>query len=126
MITISPMATTKLKELLSEEGSSGSSLRIIAIPSGNGVQYTLSLEDNPQKDDRLLDHDGVSIVIDSDSEPLLEGSEIDYVETLMRSGFTISNSNFPAGGGGGCGSGGCGCGSGGGGCGCGSGGCGGH
>jgi len=124
MITISPMATTKLKELLSEEGSSGSSLRIIAIPSGNGVQYTLALEDNPQKDDRLLDHDGVSIVIDSDSEPLLEGSEIDYVETLMRSGFTISNSNFPAGGG--CGSGGCGCGSGGGGCGCGSGGCGGH
>ena len=116
MINISPMATTKLKELLSEEGSSGSSLRIIAIPSGQGVQYTLALEDKPQKDDRLLEHEGVSIVVDSDSEPLLEGSEIDYVETLMRSGFTISNSNFPAGGGG-CGSGGCGCG---------SGGCGGH
>jgi iron-sulfur cluster assembly protein len=125
MITISPMATTKLKELLSEEGSSDSSLRIIAIPSGEGVQYTLALEDNPQKDDTLLEHDGVPIVVDSDSEPLLEGSEIDYVETLMRSGFTISNANFPAGGG--CGSGGCGCGSGGsGGCGCGSGGCGGH
>ena len=91
MITISPMATTKLKELLSEEGSSGSSLRIIAIPSGQGVQYTLALEDNPQKDDKLLDHDGVSIVIDSDSEPLLEGSEIDYVNELGGSYLKIIN-----------------------------------
>ena len=94
MITISPMATTKLKELLSEEGSSGSSLRIIAIPSGQGVQYTLALEDNPQKDDTLLDHDGVSIVIDSDSEPLLEGSEIDYVETVSYTHLPLTTSDL--------------------------------
>ena len=55
---------------------------------------------------------GVNIVVDNDSAPLIDGTEIDYVEGLMRSGFVVNNPNFATGmGGGGCGSeGGCACG----------------
>ena len=60
------------------------------------------------------------VLIDSNAVELIKGTEVDYVDGLMRSGFVISNPNLPASsGGGGCGGGGggCGCGSGGGGCG---------
>jgi len=59
----------------------------------------------------------VSILIDPDSAPLMEGAEIDYMDGLMKSGFVINNPNIQSGGcacgGGGCGGGeggGCACG----------------
>jgi len=40
-----------------------------------------------------VEHQGLKLVVDPDSAPLLEGAEIDYVDDLMRSGFTIYNPN---------------------------------
>ena len=81
----------------------------------------------------VVETSGVSILVDSDSAPMMEGAEIDYIDGLMKSGFVINNPNIQAASGCGCGAGGggCACGAGGGGgCGCGAGGggcaCGGH
>jgi iron-sulfur cluster insertion protein len=112
MINVSVLAVTKLKEILEEEGKPESSLRIMVSPNPNGgPSYSLTLEDQAREVDTVLDANGVCIVVDSDSLPLVEGAEIDYVEGLMRSGFVINNPNF-ASEGGGCGSegGGCACG----------------
>jgi Fe-S cluster assembly iron-binding protein IscA len=46
--------------------------------------------------------------VDSESAPFLDGAQVDYIEDVIRSGFTISNPNVQSGGG--CGSGGCACG----------------
>lgn len=129
MINISPIAAEKLKDILVEQGEEGSSLRVILMPGANGgAQYMLALEHEAKSDDTVITAEGVSILLDPDSAPLMEGAEIDYMDGLMRSGFVINNPNIQSGGG--CGSGGCGCGAGGGGCGCGAGGggcgCGGH
>ena len=102
--------------------------------AGGGAQYMLSLEENVKSTDSIIDASGVGLVVDNDSLPLLDGSEIDYVDGLMKSGFVINNPNFLAeGGGGGCGCGGGGCGAGaqdetaqGPSCACGGGGCGSH
>ena len=136
MITISPLASEKLKEILVEQGEEGSSLRVVLMPGQHGgAQYMLALEKDAKTDDTIVNSDGVQILIDPDSAPLMEGAEIDYMDGLMKSGFVINNPNVQTGGcacGGG-GGGGCGCGGGGGGgCGCGGGGggggcaCGGH
>ena len=55
------------------------------------------------------------MLVDSESAPLVDGAQIDYMEGLMRSGFVISNPNVEFAGGGGCGGGGGGCACGGGG-----------
>ena len=122
MIDITSEAAEQLKSILQEEGEETSALRVIVMPGGNGgVQYMLSLESDVREDDVSMDTDGIKVVVDSYSVPLLEGAKIDYVNTLMRSGFVISNPNFVGGGGGcGCGGGGGGCGGGGGACGCGA------
>ena len=121
MINISPMASEKLKEILVEQGEEGSSLRVVLMPGAHGgAQYMLALEKEARSDDTIIDSEGVKILIDADSAPMMEGAEIDYMDGLMRSGFVINNPNIQSGGcacgGGGCGSDGCG---GGGACGCG-------
>ena len=95
MITLSDLAAEKLKEVLEEEGQPGASLRLMASPGANGgLSYILTLEEQPKADDTMMHANGVSLVVDNDSVPLLEGTEIDYVEGLMRSGFVINNPNF--------------------------------
>lgn len=124
LVTISESANLKLKELLNEHSDQGSYLRMMIMPNSNGgYQYALGIEETEGDGDLLVDGTGdIKVLIDSNAVELIKGTEIDYVDGLMRSGFVISNVNLPvSSGGGGCGSGGggCGCGNGGGG-GCGS------
>ena len=128
ILEVSSLAADKFKEILSEQGAEDGMLRVVVMPGAHGgLQYMLSVETDPAKDDFIIDTETIRILIDSDSAPLLEGAHIDYVEDLMRSGFVIRNPNAEAMGGcacgGGGGGGGCGGGGGGGGCGGGGGGC---
>lgn len=137
ILEVSDLAAEKFRDLLKEQGEENGMLRVMVTPGPNGgMQYMLSVEHEAADDDLIIDASTIRVLVDPDSAPLIEGSQIDYSEGLMRSGFVISNPNFQAGGcgcGGG-GGGGCGCGGGGGGGGgCGSGGgggggcgCGGH
>ena len=121
---ITALAIERIKEVLTEQGESDSSLRVIAMPAeAGGLQYMLTMEKESQPDDTVMDVEGVKFLMDSDSAPFLEEATIDYVEQFGgQVGFVVNNPMFASAGG--CGSGGCGCGAGG--CGCGSGGCGSH
>ena len=116
MIEVTTEAVEKLKAIMEDEEAEESALRVVVVPSGHGVQYMLTLESEQNEDDVLTVIDGVRVLIDADSAPIMQGARIDYVEDLMRSGFTIDNPNVASAG--------CGCGAGAGGCGCGAGGCG--
>ena len=118
IIEVTETAALKLEEIINEQGGEeGSLLRMMVVPGPQGsFQYMLGMEKEANDDDFVIDAASVKVLVDPESAPLVEGAQIDYVDGLMRSGFVISNPNFPASAGGG------GCGSGGGGCGCGSGG----
>ena len=110
MLTVTSQASEKLKEILEEEGQPSAALRVIVVPNAHGAEYMLALEEEPAEDDTILHENGVRVLVDRDSVPLLEGAEIDYSEGLMRSGFVINNPNI-ASTGGSCGCGGnCACG----------------
>ena len=126
LIEVTSLAAEKLQEVIKDHGEDGSLLRVMVMPGQNGgMQYVLGVEKEAKDDDFVIETDTIQVLIDTESAPLIEGAQIDYVEGLMRSGFVISNPNLQGGcacggsGGGGCGGGGCGGGGGGGGCGCG-------
>ena len=127
LLEVTDLAAQKFKDIIDEQGESDGMLRVMVMadPHG-GVQYMLSVEDEASENDFVVEADPIQVLVDADSAPLLDGSTIDYMEGLMRSGFVISNPNLQGYGGGGCACGGGGCGGGGGGCGGGGGGCGGH
>ena len=113
-IVITPAAIEKLKTILAEEGE-GNSLRVMVMPGGHGLQYMLTAEKEKNDDDLTENYGGLQVIMDTDSAPLLEGAEIDYIEELTRTGFTINNPNaklFGAAGGCACGGGACACGGG--------------
>ena len=128
IVDITPLAAQKLKDALAEQGQAGALLRVMPMPGPHGgFQYAMSIEQEAKDDDFTMDVEGLTVLVDSESAPLVDGAQIDYMEGLMRSGFVISNPNveFAGGGCGGGGGGGCACGGGGGGYGAGGGGCGG-
>lgn len=123
IVDITSLAAQKLKDALAEQGQAGALLRVMPMPGPHGgFQYAMSIEEEAKDDDFVMNIEDLTVLVDSESAPLVEGAQIDYIEGLMRSGFVISNPNVEFAGGGGCGGGGCGCGGGGGGCGCGGGG----
>ena len=130
LIDVTSAAVQQLEKVLAEQGEEGSLLRVMVMPGQHGgFQYMLGVEQEAKADDIVIEAENISVIVDGESAPLVDGAQIDYVDGLMRSGFVISNPNMAASGGGcacGGGGGGCGGGGGGGGSACGGGGCGGH
>lgn len=130
MLTVNPAASKKIQEVIAQQREHGSNvfgLRLSVYPGGcSGFQYGMSLAEKAEDGDWVGDFEGVKVVVDADSQALLSGVVVDYVETVQAQGFTISNPNAKGCGcgksfqsedapaaeeaSGGCGSGGCGCG----------------
>src|SRR3972149_8232022 len=93
MLTITAKAADKAKEIFKDKGLQGeAALRVFVVGGGcSGYQYGLAPPRQPDEDDFVIEHDGVTLVVDPDSAPLLEGAEVDYVDDLMKAGFTIFN-----------------------------------
>lgn len=102
-LIISPAALMAVKQLLYERNVPDYALRIIASSVGYlGVQFSLALEAEAEHTDRVLEVEGVRILLDSASLTHLNGVHIDYVENLASKGFQITQPNVSSG---------CGCGS---------------
>ena len=59
----------------------------------SGYQYGMALARSTEEDDIVLEQGGVRIVVDPESAQYLDGAEIDYVDEVMKSGFSIYNPN---------------------------------
>ena len=109
MITISDYAAEHMRGLLSEQQEDDLVVRIYARAGhANHVQYGMGFDNEIAPDDVVVEANGIHFVVDAQSAPYVEGSEIDYVDALMGKGFTLSNPNYAQGCG--CGNGSCGCG----------------
>jgi iron-sulfur cluster assembly protein len=94
MISITDKAAEKVKALLVEKEAAEGALRVFVAGGGcSGYQYGMALAQEAEEDDLILEQAGIRLVVDPESAPLLKGAEIDYVEDIMKSGFTIFNPN---------------------------------
>ena len=94
MVTVTDKAASKAKTILAERGIENGALRVFVVGGGcSGYQYGMAIARNREDGDIAIDANGVTILVDEESAPLLSGAEVDYVEDLMKSGFTIFNPN---------------------------------
>ena len=93
LISLTPLAAAKVKELLAEEGDETLVLRV-AIQGGgcSGFQYGLGF-DSVAEGDLQLELEGVPVVVDPFSAPYLRGTTIDFLNSIQESGFKIDNPN---------------------------------
>ncbi|MBA2520919.1 MAG: iron-sulfur cluster assembly accessory protein [Chloroflexota bacterium] len=98
MMTITQEAASQLKSFLVDNGSPEAGLRVFVAPGGcSGLQYGMTIEDNGEDGDEVIETDGVRLFVDNFSAMYLAGSEVDYVNSLMGGGFTVHNPNAVSG-----------------------------
>ncbi len=90
-IELSDTAAKRILKLLQDE-TAGAKFRVAVEGGGcNGFQYKFDFDSNKNADDVLIAKDGVEVLIDPTSAELLQGSVINYVETLGFAHFEIKN-----------------------------------
>jgi iron-sulfur cluster assembly protein len=93
-VSLTGEALTQLRSLLEKEANPQLGLRVFVSGGGcSGLQYGMAFDDNLRPGDQVVEQDGVRILIDDFSAPHIQGSEIDYVDSLMGAGFTVHNPN---------------------------------
>jgi len=98
MLTITPAAADQLKTFLSEQGTPDHALRVFVAPGGcSGLQYGMTIEEEADEGDEIIETGGVRLMVDTFSAMYLGGAEVDYVNSLMGGGFTVRNPNAVAG-----------------------------
>jgi iron-sulfur cluster assembly protein/iron-sulfur cluster insertion protein len=93
MITFTDSAVKKISELESEKGGAGKMLRIFVEAGGcSGFEYGMSF-DQKKEDDKVLENNGISFLMDPTSLDYLNGSVVDFDDGLNGKGFDIQNPN---------------------------------
>ncbi|MBX7221357.1 MAG: iron-sulfur cluster assembly accessory protein [Blastocatellia bacterium] len=94
-LLLTSKAVTEVKKFIESEGiGPEGGLRVRVMPGGcSGFQYALDVEDEPRDGDNVILHEGLRVFVDPFSEQYLEGVEVDYVTSVMGSGFTFKNPN---------------------------------
>lgn len=93
MVTLTEAASRKLGELLQQQGGVVG-LRLTVQTGGcSGYSYGMSFAEAQQEGDWVGEFGGVKVFVDPQSAPVLEGVEVDWVESLQATGFAIRNPN---------------------------------
>jgi iron-sulfur cluster assembly accessory protein len=93
VISMTPTAAEKVRELLQQENDPGLGLRVFVAGGGcSGLQYGMTL-DEEQEGDSVIHIGDFKVFIDEMSVQYVSGSEVDYVDSLMGAGFTVNNPN---------------------------------
>jgi iron-sulfur cluster assembly protein len=96
MVTLTDKAASKVKELLNGHSPDESGLRVAIRGGGcSGFQYALAF-DEQREGDQVFEQEEIRLLIDSESLPFVDGSEVDYVEGLQGAGFAVNNPNVVA------------------------------
>lgn len=93
VLTVAPKAAAKIRELAAKEGRAMPVLRLRVTAGGcSGFSYELSFTDGPEADDHVIGaEDGVRVVVDPTSAPIIEGSALELEESLLGGGLKVRN-----------------------------------
>jgi iron-sulfur cluster assembly accessory protein len=95
MVELTPIAITKVKEILQQQNPAPTGLRVAVVGGGcSGFSYHMAFENQLNENaDNVYEFDGLKVMVDQMSEMYLDGITIDYVETIEGAGFKFNNPN---------------------------------
>ncbi|MGH6973853.1 MAG: HesB/IscA family protein [Stellaceae bacterium] len=93
-MSVTDAAAKRIQALLAQRGKPSAGIRIGVRARGcSGLTYTLEYADEKSKLDEVVQDKGVTILIDPKATMFIIGTEMDYVEDKIQSGFTFRNPN---------------------------------
>lgn len=93
-LKITPAAVERVKSLLASRGKPSAGIRIGVRSRGcSGLSYTLEFADEKGPMDEVVEAGGVTVLIDPKATLFILGSEMDFAEEKLQSGFVFRNPN---------------------------------
>ncbi len=93
VIRLTDTAVSKIKEMMADEADN-TGLKI-SVQSGGcaGWTYEMAFQQEASGDEMEIEQDGVRLFVSKDNASKLQGTEVSYVTSLQKSGFTFDNPN---------------------------------
>lgn len=95
MISITTRAAEEVRRIISEQKLPDATALRVGVKGGgcSGFSYTLGFDDQMSEVDQVTDLEGIKVVCDPKSFLYLNGTQIDFEDTLMGRGFKFGNPN---------------------------------
>ena len=91
-VSLTPKALEKVKQLIL--ASQKYALRLDLKKGGcAGMEYSMQYVETPEKNEEVMEFDGVKIIIAPLAQMYLFGTVIDYEDGVLESGFKFKNPN---------------------------------
>jgi iron-sulfur cluster assembly protein len=93
-VWVTEKAAVQIRKIAEGEGKAGFGLRISVQAGGcAGHSYQMDFEEQPDKDDVVIEAHGIKVFYSSELDSLIHGTTIDYREALQGAGFVMQNPN---------------------------------
>ena len=90
-ITLTPSAADRVRDYLARRGQ-GIGLRVGIKKTGcNGFAYVVDYADALDEGDLVFETAGVKVVVDPESLPVIDGTEVDFVKEGLSEMFKFRN-----------------------------------
>lgn len=95
IVELTPLAVEKVLAAREDEGlGTDHGLRLAVTKGGcSGYEYSVKFAPAPAENDMIFETGGLSVFVDRESEPLLRGTVLDYVDGLHGAGLRFVNPN---------------------------------
>jgi iron-sulfur cluster assembly protein len=94
MMTLTDAAAERVKQLMAKADKPLVGLRVGVKAQGcSGMSYYVEYAEEKKKFEEVVEDKGVTLLIDPAATMFLIGSEMDYKEDKLQSGFTFTNPN---------------------------------
>ncbi|HWI49876.1 MAG TPA: iron-sulfur cluster assembly accessory protein [Rummeliibacillus sp.] len=94
VVDITEAAAFHIQEMMRNNEEESSYLRVSVKGGGcSGLSYAMGFEQEKQENDELFEEHGLRILVSREDAAILQGTKIDFKQSLMGGGFTIDNPN---------------------------------
>jgi iron-sulfur cluster assembly protein len=95
-LSVTPKAARQIRKAMEQRGG-GFGLRVAIKTSGcSGYAYALEFAEAPAAEDLSFESEGVHLLVDAKSLPMLAGTQLDWVREGLNEGFKFNNPNAAA------------------------------
>jgi iron-sulfur cluster assembly protein len=94
VVILTEAAALQIKDMMKHNEEEGAFLRVGVKGGGcSGLSYGMGFDREVKADDLHFEQHGIQILVEKENAPILQGTNIDYKQSMMGGGFTIENPN---------------------------------
>ena len=94
VMSLTESAAVRVRQLMETRSEQATGLRIGIRTGGcSGMAYSMEFAQDKEPLDEVVEEKGVKLYVDSKALMFLLGTEMDYVEDKLQSGFVFNNPN---------------------------------